>query len=258
LLDSSHVPNFRGVENISPKALTELINDVRSGGNVGTETIQKFFGGTLYKNDIELAIQTMKDTGEIEAWHKTNNPNFKNDKPIEPTISYQAITGFTKPDHVRTFTSAVKQMKIPVSEQPALAEKVMASLVPPPKRSASGRENFQGNVDSDKRFNSANIRKVVVEAGLDRTRDDKRKERLAKIAMLTTIEKDLTDIEAGLTRANSGYIRLKKTVEIIGGIQPTDITGVVSIKLKNIAETIRELDRLLKTKDTRKLLQIGE
>jgi hypothetical protein len=49
---------------------------------------------------------------------------------------------------------------------------------------------------------------------------------------------------------------MKETVRVIGGILPTDITSVVSIKLKNIAEAIRKLDKLLKTKDTRKLLQI--
>jgi len=233
----------------------QLLANVKTGGNVGYETVFKFFGGTLDKHNIRLAIDTMKDTGEIEEWHKTNNPNLNN-KPIDPVVSYEAISHFEKPDHVRTFTKAVKEMHIPASEQPDLVKLITAKLAPPPKKFKNGREGFQSNIDSDKRFNSTNIRKVVVEIGLDRTRDDKRKEKLAQIALLTDLEKSLTEIEAGLTRTNNGYIRMKETVRVIGGILPTDITSVVSIKLKNIAEAIRKLDKLLKTKDTRKLLQI--
>jgi len=243
----------------SPDRNAKLVADVKAGGSIGYETIYRFFNGTLNVNNIRLAIETMKDAGEIETWHKTNNPAFKDDKKsIEPLVSYEAISQFEKPDHVRTFTKAVKDMKIPVSEQPKLVEVIKIKLAEPPRKSASGRENFQGSVDSDKRFNSTNIRKVVVEAGLDRVRDDKRKEQLAKQQQLSTLEKSLTEIEAGLTRANSGYIRMKATVRVMGGILPTDITGIVSIKLKNIAETIRNLEKLLNTKDTRNLLRIEE
>ena len=117
-------------------------------------------------------------------------------------------------------------------------------------------EGFQSNIDSDKRFNSTNIRKVVVEAGLDRTRDDRRKEKLAREQQMTTLEKNLTEIETGLTRVNSGYIQLKGIVNAMGGLNSTDFTSVVNLKLNKIAENIRRLESLLKTKDVRNILMV--
>ena len=256
LLHSDTADNFIGGDD--PNRNGQLLADVKAGGNVGKETIFKFFNGTLNINNIQLAIETMKDSGEIAAWHKTNNPFMKEDKtPIKPLVSEEAISKFEKPDHVRTFTKAVKDYSISVEHQLKLYETIKNKLAPPPKKSPSGRETFQAGIPSDKRFNSTNIRKIIVEEGLNLTRSKKEKERLARQHGLTTLERNLTDIESGLTRAVSGYIQMKTTIRVMNGLNEEDYTSIVEIKLRNIADKLRELKGLLEVKDTRALVEVS-
>jgi hypothetical protein len=246
---------------------------INNGGCPGEEIIALFYtpkgpdGDVLMVNDkpaestlnlggIRAALKVYTDTGELAAWHAKHNPKAAKELPA-PTLDPEALRVFTKTDHVRTFVKAVQETHTPVAEQLAVAEKIVAELAPPPKRSRTGREAFQAETPTDERFNSKNIRTKVVEAAQDRTRSPKRKAELERLAQMTTLEHALAEFDTGLTRTVNGCRQIIKIIDAVGAFQETDMTVTARHHLAHAVKTLAELQKYLGGRVFKKTLRIG-
>jgi hypothetical protein len=231
----------------------DLIEEVRTGGCPGREIITDFYRGTLNSGNIQAALKIWHDTGELAAWHRAHNPKAK-PSAEKPTIDPETLRRFSKTDHVRTFAEAVQDTKTPVEEQARVADRIFSELAPPPKRSRSGREEFQEGVTPDTRFNSRNIRSEVIKAAADRTRSAKQKERFERLDQMTSLEQSLRELSAGLSRSVHGFQRIQKILEMMNGITEEDMTETARRYAREAAEALSELQGFLSKTMMKKLL----
>jgi ParB/RepB/Spo0J family partition protein len=91
----------------------KTLNDILVGGCPGERVIAGFFNGTVPIADIRLALLAFRETGELAAWHKANNPTAQ--QADAPTLDAEALKRFDKPDHVRAFVKAVRETNTPVA-----------------------------------------------------------------------------------------------------------------------------------------------
>jgi hypothetical protein len=215
----------------------ELKQKIIDGDCPGYRTINRFFGGILDKNDILLALEAFRETGELAEWHKAHNPLAKPKAQPQPTLDAEALRQFERPEHVRTFVKAVRDTRMPVPLQREVAEGVVTVLSSQPHR-----------------FNSANIRKQVIEDAARRERGPKRQAELKRMEQLSTLERAMIDFDAGLKRTIYGCQHIEKIIEAMGGITATDMTMTLMHHLREARASIAALDRYLGKKTFRKTL----
>lgn len=235
----------------------QWVAEVLGGGCPGREVIARFFEGALNSEDIKLALQTFRDTGELAAWHKANNPQAK-PAATKPMLDPEALKRFDKPDHVRTFADAVRETNTPIGQQAKIADDIVADLGAPPRKSRNGREVYQADRPSDKRFNSGNIRKGVVRAAVERTHSPKRKAEIAHQEQMNDLERALTECATGATRLVNGYDRVLKIVEVMGGVKATDMTAIAARQLESFMASVEALQDRIRGRRFKTLLRIRE
>jgi hypothetical protein len=241
--DPASAQNFLGA-GARPQDVARFVNTIRAGEGVGEETIARFYKGTLNIANIRSALKVWHDTGELAAWHRKHNRNAAAGQ-VKPTLDPEALRRFAKSDHVRTFVKAVQETNTPVELQAAVADAVIHDLAPPPSRSRTGREAFQSSTPSDERFNSKNIRERVIKAATKRARSAKDKARYEAMERMASLERALFEIEAGLSRALSGYTHMRNVLGVIGQLADTDMTVIAEGRIRRIAETLAELEPFL-------------
>lgn len=256
LVDPKAAANF-GSRLAEQDHSARLVNEIHTGGCPGRERIVEFYRGSLNSHDIELALEAFRQTGELDAWHDANNPKLKRQEPPpEPKLDPEALRHFDKPAHVASFVKAVQETKTPVADQKGVAERIVAHLGPEPKKTKSGRESFQGKKDPETRFNAGNIRNEVVKERLAKTRGPKQAAELERIKQMTSLEKALTDLKAGLSRTVTGCKHLSAVVAAMGNVTEADMTTTASHNLQSAIRSLAELDAYFQQRPLRKLLRI--
>jgi hypothetical protein len=218
----------------------KLVAEIRSGGCPGERIIFSFFNGTVPVADIRLALQAFRETGELAAWHEASNPKLERKDPApEPTLDPEALKKFTRSDHVRTFSHAVRETGTPVALQAKLADTVVEKL------GEWRRKGERTDEPSDHRFNSQNIRQIVVEEHLNRTRNARRKAELERIEQMTSLERGLMDLNAGMARTLTGFRHIVRVLDLMGEVTDADMTVTADHHFERILKMVPEFDSLI-------------
>jgi hypothetical protein len=228
----------------SPDRDGQLVAEIKAGGAPGEDTVRAYLGGGSLR-DIRTALQLYRDSGELAAWHAQHNPQAKPPEP--PTVSPEAVAQFRRSHHVKAFVDAVKVNQIPVAQQPAYAERVIAQLTdnrPPAKRGSTRPEGFDDTVPPDERLTAVNIRRKVEQQVMEEPGNRQLKTSMLAMQRMTTLEAALEEIWRGGDRAVRGFGKLSDVIAVLGGVD-TEMSATARFNLQQVREMLVRFDRIV-------------